>query len=349
MPKLNNKKKEKPFKLDIKKLNGRKLCVVDVSAVMRTYFVETEPEHIMENGILYLADANGNFLLDNNGERMVYARSNKFKMRKPLSAMVYGERVNTSAMFGLFSLMQQYKFSETEFIFCFDSPYNERKQEAGEDYKAGRAKVNNEYFNQVDAVENLLRKSGFCVLKEHGLEGDDLVILSARENYTKYDHVIVISNDYDISQVVNYNVYFRSVLNSRADITQENFEQVVKCPYNSILLYKALVGDSSDNIKGVTRFGPAAFKKFIVAENLEHQLPFVRIRNLEETIIRTSTTLSDKQKGEALISLRYVLPRLPKGKCNYQATPSEEINVVPFRAFLERYEMNKFLTYLNQD
>lgn len=72
------------FVLDVKKLKGTKLFVVDVSAMMRTNYVK---------------------LSTGSGEDVFNGYSNKFKKRE-LSWEVDGEIFNTSALYGLLRIFR---------------------------------------------------------------------------------------------------------------------------------------------------------------------------------------------------------------------------------------------------
>ena len=44
-------------------------------------------------------------------------------------------------------------------------------------------------------------------------------------------------------------------------ITTANFEEIMNVPLNAFLYYKAILGDSSDNIKGFPGFGKVRSRK----------------------------------------------------------------------------------------
>ena len=308
------------FVLDVKKLTGTKLFVVDVSAMMRTNYVK---------------------LSTGSGEDVFNGYSNKFKKRE-LSWEVDGEIFNTSALYGLLRIFSMYGF-DNYYVFCFDTPKSARKAESG-DYKAGRVKADQEYFDQVAVARTMLENVGFLTHSVEGFEADDFIVETVNKNKEFFDHVFVVSNDFDMAQNVDDNVYFKNVVKSRGDITKDNFESVLKCPYNSILLYKALVGDKSDNIPGVKGFGPKAFYRFIDDENIYGDLVNIRKGRKEYSIIKDSITLSEDKKKEALNSLRLIVPRVPK---NYDEwSPRKRIDRDLFEMYLIKYGMSSIVKKL---
>lgn len=345
------KQVKKTKKIDLASLYGKTLVVVDVSAVMRSHYTPLEPSHAFkeEEGQYFLTDntldtnGNPNFKKDANGNLIPYVRPAYLKYKKILSYEVNGKVVNTSALYGLLRLFTTFSATDVSFVFCFDNVHNLRKdKDSG--YKKGRAKVSDDYIEQVDIAKELLESVGYLVHDVYGYEGDDLVVETVRRNKDAFDHVIVVSNDYDLSQTVDDNVYFKNVISSRDDITKENFEEKLKCPYNTILLYKSLVGDTSDKIKGVKGFGPKRFEKFLKEEDILNVTSIMRKNNIERAMINKAKTLSDEEKEEALKCLWLVSPKVPKNYDNY--SPKKVINPELLKMFLEEYGMSSIIKSL---
>lgn len=304
------------------KLEGDKLLVVDVSAVMRTNHVYFDtPENRLSG--LYVPN----------------------KYRKELSIVLededgYEEKFNTSAMYGLLRLFNQFEL-DTNVIFCFDSVYNLRK-EIDKNYKGNRVKQGNEYYDQVNTVFKILEKSNFTVLMEEGLEADDLINTVVLNNKDDYDHIGVLTNDRDLTHLVDDNVYWLNCIRSRGDIHKGNYEEMLGIPYNTIILYKTLVGDSSDNIKGVKGFGKKTFDKLV--EDLESSnLDFSTIKGEELTIVEYLGLEGDRE-SEARNSYNLVKPMYAEITNCYE-TIDVDWNI--FKGFLRKYKMNSILKYID--
>lgn len=316
----------KKLLIDPVKMSGSKLFVVDVSSIMRSNYVPLEE--------------------DSSGEDLFTAPKNyysKFKKRE-LSWEVDGERLNTSSLYGLLRLFSTYGFND-HFVFCFDTPKNFRRDESDE-YKQGRAKADEDYFTQVNIARDLLTNVGFTTHSVEGYEADDFVVESVNKNKDYFDHVFVISNDFDMAQNVDDNVYFKNVIKTRGDINKTNYEETLKCPYNSILLYKAMVGDPSDKIKGIKGFGPKAFYKFIEDEDIYNKLPLIRKNGLEYNILNKSVFLNEEQRKQALSALKLVVPRIPKNYDNW--SPKLQIDKDLMEFYLEKYGMNTIIKKLRK-
>ena len=296
-------------KINVKKdwKGSKSLLVVDVSAVMRTKFIPLMSE----------------------GELAFMSKTRGGKFRRPLSYIVNGEEMNTSSMFGLFQLFKMYG-TNVDYVFCFDAPNNLLKK-IDENYKKNRVKMGSDYFDQVNTVYKVLEESGFTVMMEDGYEGDHHVHEAVEYNYSKYDHIGVITNDHDLSCLVDDKVVWINTLKKRTDITKDNYPLVLNCPYNAILLKKCLVGDKSDEIKGVYRFGEAKFQKFFEEEELHGEDIYMN----ECEIIENAYTLTDVQKEEALEALQVIHPL----EVSVSARVKTDIKVPVLWAFLNKYGM----------
>ena len=234
-----------------------------------------------------------------------------------------------------------------DIVICMDSK-SERKEE-NTDYKANRHGLGELDAAALDNIEYVIRKSELPVMKEAGFEADDLVGAVIRNRYDEYEHILVYTPDADLCVYVDDKVSilrYKSVYSKRATflaahavITKETFsglmsdELKTQMPYNAIMLYKCTVGDKSDNIKGITGFGPAAFGKFIC--NVAHAgvdiTKLTTAEEVERVLNLFRPNLGDKGVNEALASLELV-----KGRTN------EEIESNAKNLSISIPDMNKF-------
>lgn len=149
------------------------------------------------------------------------------------------------------------------------------------DYKYALTRVRETFYKHfltvLDMFEALLRKKGLIVSRVKGAEGDDLLyVWSLYFGYCLDEELVIITGDSDIRQIINKNV---SLFNNnsknlkmycipeREAFWNEYLEtdiQVVPTKPFEVLLYKVIMGDTSDNIpKLKAGFGPKAFEKFI--------------------------------------------------------------------------------------
>ena len=127
------------------------------------------------------------------------------------------------------------------------------------DYKANRGPMPEEMAAQMPLLCESMEASGIPLLSEPGYEADD-VMASAAEAAVKagFDHVVIISKDKDMSQIVTDKIHLFH-LEKGADGIDFGPQQVLEkygIPPEKIRDYLALMGDSSDNVPGVPKVGP---------------------------------------------------------------------------------------------
>lgn len=166
-----------------------------------------------------------------------------------------------SAQWGLDNFVSQFvsyarlhRFTPMQCIAVFEG-FNSKSLRTAIDpnYKAQRAarapEVYTEFQELTRRVKQALLELGAQAVTQDHVEADDVVAYLARHIQSP---TLVISNDGDLAALKgpSTDVLIGGILN-------EN--KYGPFPFQHITLYKALVGDSSDNIKGAKGFGPKAF------------------------------------------------------------------------------------------
>lgn len=173
----------------------------------------------------------------------------------------------TQAVYGFFSMFLKSvnEFKPKYIAACFDVKGKNFRHEQYADYKAHRQKAPDELYGQIQPVKDILNVFNVSVLAEQGLEADDL-IASLTEKVKDRVEVIIVSGDMDNTQLIEKNVKvyglgkgFKETILFDEARTIERFG--VKP--SQIVDYKALAGDSSDNIPGGKGIGPKAAQTLI--------------------------------------------------------------------------------------
>lgn len=172
---------------------------------------------------------------------------------------------------------------------CFDSPSLRVKvddtdatekdtvkkteiKKAVENYKANRVKsLNEEDFYNIGLVYDILTEAGYATYKQAGIEADDLVHHLVLKLKDAVDSTMVVTCDLDLGVLIDKKVslYRFKSTTGYGFVSMNNWNDTVckelkaEVPFNAIMLYKATVGDKSDNIQGIYRFGPSAFNKLV--------------------------------------------------------------------------------------
>lgn len=131
-------------------------------------------------------------------------------------------------------------------------------------YKAKRDKRPPEFYEEFsrlrDYVEEVWKDLGAIAMSKDQVEGDDVLAYLAQETETD---LFIASRDADLGALNGVNAYGATITtynDGLLGIVKLDGE-VFMHPPKYITLYKALVGDTSDNIPGVAKFGKASFQK----------------------------------------------------------------------------------------
>lgn len=133
-------------------------------------------------------------------------------------------------------------------------------------YKANRKddpkklKVKDEYKSQMPFIRQSLMHLGIDQMLSYTCEADDLAGAYARLLAAKGHDIELITGDQDWLQLVSHKIaWYDPIRDRRVDIM--NFEDFTGCANtNHFIQVKALMGDTSDNIKGVGGVGDVRAK-----------------------------------------------------------------------------------------
>lgn len=110
-----------------------------------------------------------------------------------------------------------------------------------------------------DTIEKALSYYPCKQIKVDYAEADDVIFALATYYANKGEKVIIISTDGDLTQIMDY---------SENIMVYNPIKKVFIPKKENLVLYKAIVGDKSDNIPGVNRIGEKTFEKMLNDKNL---------------------------------------------------------------------------------
>lgn len=129
------------------------------------------------------------------------------------------------------------------------------------EYKAGRKTPPEDFFVQIPILRELLDGMNIPLVELDGYEADDLMGALAQQAAAQDFEVALVTGDLDLLQVVGdgITVYATKTGFSKIEaFDRAHFEQKYQIKLEQFADYKALRGDSSDNIPGVAGIGPKA-------------------------------------------------------------------------------------------
>ena len=133
-------------------------------------------------------------------------------------------------------------------------------------YKATRAKMPDDLRPQIDRIREVVRTFRIPVFEAEGFEADDVLGTIAKQLAAAGTDVLILSGDRDLLQLVDQRITVRlpgKSLSESTDYDPRRFEEQWGFAPPKLIDYKALVGDKSDNIPGVSGIGEKSATELI--------------------------------------------------------------------------------------
>lgn len=236
------------------------------------------------------------------------------KTERDISAIYYSMREMES-----FRKNMEKDGNDVTMSICFDmkSKRKEGDSEESAKYKSNRTnKLGEDDFLNIQAVESMMSLAGYNTYRYDGFEADDLINHLVGGTKNDFDYTIIYTPDTDLTVNIceNVGVMRFKATKGYTHLDPENYEEYLsaefgcRVPYNSILLFKSTVGDKSDCVAGIKRFGPKAFDKLVdTLSSLGARWEICGVvETTKQLINHPNNGLTDIQREEALTSLEMV-------------------------------------------
>ena len=156
----------------------------------------------------------------------------------------------------VFKLISQEK--PGAFIACWDTAAPTFRHEQYEEYKATREKKEQELYDQIPIAKELLHAIGIPSFSKDGFEADDLIGTFSRMGSEKGYSVCIVTGDRDALQLVDDDVKvlaFKKGVSETKIYDAKLVEEEYGVTPEQLIDWKAIRGDSSDNIPGIKGIG----------------------------------------------------------------------------------------------
>lgn len=201
------------------------------------------------------------------------------------------------------------KVEPTHILAVFDGEHENRRCEIDADYKANRidySMVNETEnpFSQLPDVYKALDYLGINHIETTNCEADDL-ITSYALSFCDDTNIVISSFDSDFFQLISERI---SILRYRGEKTMICSSQYMIDKYgiypNQYAYFKALVGDTADNIKGAEKIGiktaASLLRTFGTLENIIKNAESINRPSIKKSIIENTDRI---RKNYELIKL----------------------------------------------
>ncbi len=269
-----------------------------------------------------------------------------FALRDVLTVRRTGEPV--AAVFGYAnSILTVFnELHPTHVIAAWDASEDTFRKERDDRYKAQRPPTPDDLIPQFDRVRQLLEAFHIPLMEMRGYEADDVVGTLAAQAVERGVEVVIVTLDNDMIQLVEpgvrvymYRPYQRDYVMYDAEAVRERFG----FDPHQMIDYKALLGDTSDNIPGVKGIGEKGAKALIDQyRTLDNMLA-----HLEEIEPKRTRTALENGVDEAQLSyeLATIIRDVPGVDLDLDAA---ELADYDREAVVELFQELEFRTLINR-
>ena len=210
--------------------------------------------------------------------------------------------LHTNAIYG-FHLMLDHmmkRIEPTHVLVAFDAGKTTFRTEIFADYKAGRAKTPDEFREQFPFIRQMLEAMGIRHYELDQYEADDIIGTldkMAEQTDIPFD-VTIVSGDKDLIQLTDDNTVIEISKKGVAEFeefTPASLMEKMGITPTQFIDLKALMGDKSDNIPGVTKIGEKTGLKLLTEfgslEGIYENIDSMKASKMKENL------LNDKEQA----------------------------------------------------
>ncbi|HYG05282.1 MAG TPA: DNA polymerase I [Stenotrophomonas sp.] len=202
----------------------------------------------------------------------------------------------TGALFGVVNMLRATLKERPEYVaFVVDAPGKTFRDDLYPAYKANRAAMPDELRAQVVPMCEIVHALGISILREEGVEADDVIGTLALQGAADGLDVTISTGDKDFAQLVRPGIRLVNTMTGSQMDSDESVMAKFGVRADQIVDLLALMGDAVDNVPGVDKCGPKTAAKWLAEYG-----------SLDGVIAQATAI-----KGKIGENLRAALPRLP--------------------------------------
>lgn len=230
---------------------------------------------------------------------LVDGSSYLFRAYHAMPELTNADGLQTGAIFGVINMLKKLMldYDGSDIVVVFDEKGKTFRHDLYPDYKANRPPMAEELAQQIKPLHEVIVGLGLPLLKEQGVEADDIIGTLARKATEAGVDAVISTGDKDMAQLVNDHI---TLVNTMTNTTMDEVGVMEKFGVrpDQIIDYLALMGDTVDNVPGVAKVGPKTAVKWLDAYG-----------SLDGVIKN-----ADNIKGKVGENLKAALDFLPLGK-----------------------------------
>lgn len=166
----------------------------------------------------------------------------------------------------IFDLLKNKDLNADAIGVAFDVSHHTFRTESYEDYKANREAMPDEMQIQMGLIYDGLKAFSIPIYTKEGFEADDVIGTISKRACELGHKVLILTGDQDSFQLVDKEGCVKVIIPSKGELKEYNwnavYEKLGVYP-DQVIDYKALRGDTSDNIPGIKGIGEKTAVKLL--------------------------------------------------------------------------------------
>ena len=204
--------------------------------------------------------------------------------------------VSTWAVFGffraLFDILKNKDIKPDSIAVAFDVGRHTFRVDKYKEYKANRGTMPDDLRNQLSLIIEGLKAFNIPIYTKEGFEADDVIGTISKQVKNQGNKIYILTGDRDSFQLVDENGDIIVIIPQNSVLLfydwQKVYEKMGVYP-NQVVDFKALSGDTSDNIPGIRGVGPKTasnlLEKYKNLENIYANIDDIHQKSLKEKLV----------------------------------------------------------------
>lgn len=243
----------------------------------------------------------------------------------------------------IFDLLKNEKLAPDAIGVAFDVSHHTFRTEKYTEYKANREAMPDPMRIQMGLIYDGLKAFNIPIYTKEGFEADDVIGTISKRACELGHKVLILTGDQDSFQLVDKDGCVKVIIPSKGELVEYNWDKVYEklgVYPNQVIDYKALRGDTSDNIPGIRGIGEKTAVKllseFQTVENVLNSVDKISGKSLKEKI----------QNGREQAELSKYLATIVRDvdvPFDFEKTNIELPNIAEVTEFLRNMQFYSFL------
>lgn len=263
--------------------------------------------------------------------------------------------IPTSVCFGfLNTLLEVLRQERPQYAaVAFDLGEPTFRHQADKNYKAGRAETPEDFFPDLQNLQQLLTTLGLPLFTAPGYEADDIIGTFAHRAKEQGYRVKILSGDRDLFQLVDTEEQITVIYMSKSfggrftkqqEFTPAEVQEKLGVTPAQVVDFKALCGDSSDNIPGVKGIGEKTAVK-LLAEYGTLENIYANLDDIKGAVHKRLVTGKEAAIASQYLAQIHLNVPIPTelGRCQLTGFDTEAVTTA-----LKQLELSKFINQISQ-